>query len=93
MSFEFEQMPDSLLPIRQDNTTSQKAWTNYSLILNNPDVNVQKVNNWVRLDMGNSLMALNNIRDDLPKFEKFDTFDTSDINQVLIKKDIEEAFE
>ena len=73
-------MPDSLLPIRQDTATNQKAWTNYSLILNNPEVNVQKVNNWVRLDMGNSLMALNIIRDDLPKFDKYDSFDTIDIN-------------
>lgn len=80
MSFEFDQMPDSLLPIRQDTATNQKAWTNYSLILNNPEVNVQKVNNWVRLDMGNSLMALNIIRDDLPKFDKYDSFDTIDIN-------------
>lgn len=56
-------------------------------------MNVHKINNWVRLDMGNSLTALNNIRDDLPKFDKFDTYDTSDINQVMIKKDVEEAFD
>ena len=50
MSHQQDQMPDNLLPIHTQ-PNKQKQWSNYSLILNNSDVNVQKVNHWIRLDL------------------------------------------
>lgn len=86
-------MPNNLLPIKIDAKKNQKSWSNYSLILVNDDVNVSKVNNWVKLDMGNSLIALNNIKEDLITFDQFDCFDLIDINTIDILNQIECALQ
>jgi len=66
-------MPENMLPIAEDPNTGLKQWNNYSLILTSPDVNVQKLNYWVKLDiMENTKNSIKNLKDDLRKFDDFD---------------------
>lgn len=81
-------MPDNLLPI-ETQSNNQKQWSNYSLILNNKEVNVQKVNHWIQLDiMGSSQRHMSYLQEDLKKFDEFDTFNIAQINKIKTMRQV-----
>lgn len=72
---------------------ASKIWLNYGLILNEEKVDLKFVNSLIYKEFINSQIAMQQLKDDLPKFHEFKSFDVTSIQQVKTRAMVDTCVE